>query len=394
MRFWTLGPGDTFGQEFIPSNGTIGFVDLWLYSYGTNTVTFSVSILEDSVNSGRQLGQASVIEAHDNPQLPLRFHFSPALSVTPGRTYVIRLTVIGSAWDWGVGSSSPVDSPGYLQGRMVRIPPLESYYDDHDLWFRVGPEAPSSVRSIYWQHENGTVARWRLNDVTFLNSRFLNDGKAVPPYWRFAAVSDFDGNGQDDFLWQHTNGNLGVTFMQGTNKAGSTVLNTTPMKPTNWKVMGMSDFDGDSKQDILWRNLNGTLTVWFMDGTNFLGSILLNTPDLAPGDGRVLGVGDFNRDSNTDILWQRSDGLLGVWFMDKTNFVDTAFLRRFRPNPTNGWRMTALADFDADNEPDLLWSHWDGRQTVWLMSETNRTMTIPLRQGRKGNPQWRIIGAR
>jgi hypothetical protein len=33
-------------------------------------------------------------------------------------------------------------------------------------------------------------------------------------------------------------------------------------------VIGAGDFDGDGKADIIWQNLDGTPTVWLMDGYN------------------------------------------------------------------------------------------------------------------------------
>ena len=37
---------------------------------------------------------------------------------------------------------------------------------------------------------------------------------------------------------------------------------------SDWRVTHVGDFDGDGKADILWRNTNGAVTVWLMDGIN------------------------------------------------------------------------------------------------------------------------------
>jgi hypothetical protein len=36
-----------------------------------------------------------------------------------------------------------------------------------------------------------------------------------------------------------------------------------------WQIEGIGDFNGDGKSDILWRHTDGTLAIWFMDGTTF-----------------------------------------------------------------------------------------------------------------------------
>jgi FG-GAP repeat len=40
--------------------------------------------------------------------------------------------------------------------------------------------------------------------------------------------------------------------------------------PNAWVVVGTGDFNGDGKSDILWRNSNGDLGIWLMNGTQTL----------------------------------------------------------------------------------------------------------------------------
>ena len=35
----------------------------------------------------------------------------------------------------------------------------------------------------------------------------------------------------------------------------------------SWSVAGIGDFNGDGNSDILWRNTNGTLADWSMNGS-------------------------------------------------------------------------------------------------------------------------------
>ena len=41
----------------------------------------------------------------------------------------------------------------------------------------------------------------------------------------------------------------------------------------SWAVVGTGDFNGDGKSDILWRNTNGTVAIWEMNGGQVLASV-------------------------------------------------------------------------------------------------------------------------
>ena len=72
----------------------------------------------------------------------------------------------------------------------------------------------------------------------------------------------------------------------------STIL-TVPNSP---------DFDGDGKQDFLWRNtLTGQVGVWLMNGPTAKAATTIGSPPLS---WVINNVGDFNGDGKSDILWQ------------------------------------------------------------------------------------------
>lgn len=115
-----------------------------------------------------------------------------------------------------------------------------------------------------------------------------------------------------------------------------------------------TDFDGDGRDDILWRNIDGRVAIWKMDG-------FIPAPRAvdvsAPIDWRIAGTGDFNGDGKTDLLWRHTSGAIGEWQMD--GYTAAATGRVGIPSP-NDWQILSRADFNGDGKTDVLWRHDSG----------------------------------
>ncbi len=82
------------------------------------------------------------------------------------------------------------------------------------------------------------------------------------------------------------------------------------------------DFDGDGKQDFLWRNTSsGQVGVWLMNGSTAKATVAIGT---APLSWVIINTGDFNGDGKSDILWQLANtSQYGVWFMNGAQVAAT-----------------------------------------------------------------------
>ena len=86
--------------------------------------------------------------------------------------------------------------------------------------------------------------------------------------WQVAGIGDFDGDGKDDILWRNgTTGENYVYPMDGLSiKATEGYVRT--VADQSWRVAGVGDFDGDGKADVLWRHAaSGQNYLYPMDGT-------------------------------------------------------------------------------------------------------------------------------
>jgi hypothetical protein len=84
------------------------------------------------------------------------------------------------------------------------------------------------------------------------------------------------------------------------------------------------------------------------------------------GNWKVAAVADFNADGKPDILWRNtSTGTNAVWYMDGVTMAEVGY-------PTavtdQNWKVAAVADFNADGKPDILWRNTStGTNAVWYM---------------------------
>jgi Ca2+-binding RTX toxin-like protein len=96
--------------------------------------------------------------------------------------------------------------------------------------------------------------------------------------------------------------------------------------PDLWRPLGLiatnlnivdahGDYNGDGKSDILWRQTDGTTSLWLMNGTSVqtYGSLGAVSTTLSVVDAH----GDYNGDGKSDILWRNSStGEAVLWLMN------------------------------------------------------------------------------
>ena len=164
-----------------------------------------------------------------------------------------------------------------------------------------------------------------MNGSTIVGSGDItSSGVAVKPdaSWSVAGIGDFDNSGSSDVLWRNTSGEVAVWLMNGTAIAGGgdlTSAGIAVMPDASWSVAGIGDFNNDGSSDVLWRNTSGELTEWRMNGSTIAssGDITFNGTAVSPdATWNIVEIGDFNGDGRSDILWRsNTTGALAEWVM-------------------------------------------------------------------------------
>ena len=212
--------------------------------------------------------------------------------------------------------------------------------------------------------------------------------------WVNRGVGDLNGDGRPDLVWRDgTTGTLSAWFMNGTNRVGGSALTPARVTDRNWRIEAIGDVDGDGWPDLIWRHqAEGWLYVWYMYGVAQTGGAYLTPSRVTDVNWKIEGLADFNGDGHPDLLWRhQTEGWLYLWYMDGSLQTAGSYLSPNRVNDTN-WEIEAVGDFHGhDGKPDLIWRHkTEGWLYAWFMDGVTLTGGAYLTPNRVPDVNWRI----
>jgi hypothetical protein len=218
---------------------------------------------------------------------------------------------------------------------------------------------------LLWQNTDGTTTLFLGQADGSMLDNSANFRVNAGAGWTVIGTDDFNGDGRADILWQKTDG----TTTNWLGKADGTMMDNSAAFFVNagagWKVVGTGDINGDGLADIVWQKTDGTITNWLGSES---GAMIDNSSNFWSNAGAgwsVVGIGDFNGDGRDDLMWQKTDGTTTSWLGQANgNLVDNS--ANFYANAGAGWHIASIGDFNGDAIDDILWQKTDGWTTNWL----------------------------
>lgn len=253
---------------------------------------------------------------------------------------------------------------------VVRTPALLAASDDGQT-------------DIFWHNQQlGHAGVWYMRGEMFESAAWITN--TWGPDWKGAGTADFNNDGHTDLLVRNSlTGENAIWLMHG-----ATVMTRQPIHsaPPNLQLIGAADFNTDSDPDLLWHT-NATGLVWFMQGTNWTGTVGW-LPELPSRTSRFTAPADFNADGHTDlIVHDASTGAGALWHMRGTNRLEILEIAR---QPDLSYSLTAAGVFNPVGHMDLLWRNSSGSNQLWRMQGPRLLRKLDLRH--EPNTNWTIIG--
>jgi hypothetical protein len=193
-----------------------------------------------------------------------------------------------------------------------------------------------------------------------------------------SAQSDFDGDGRSDVFWRQSATGWNVVWRSGD---PSTERVRTAVTDPAWRVVGAGDFNADGRADLLWRHqTTGRNAIWA--SSNYGTQLWVMT--VADLRWTVAGVGDFDGDGHSDIFWRNVvTGMNVIW----RSAIGSDTLPVARVSDT-AWVVAGIGDFDGDRKSDVLWRNTrTGANVVWRAADAARPLAVA-----SASLAWKVVG--
>ncbi len=199
-----------------------------------------------------------------------------------------------------------------------------------------------------------------LANISTASSPTASDRRVPQP------IGDLNGDGKDDVLLRHVDGRWTYYPMDGRTPIESERGTVALERSARWRLAGIGDMDGDGRDDVLLRHTDGRWKGYIMEGRTVLESGGITG---LPADPvwNVAGLGDLGADGKTDVVLRHPEG---QWLHAPLDGLAVAPSAAVEPNLTKStkWSFAGIGDLNGDGRDDILLRHDDGRWHYYPMN--------------------------
>ena len=242
---------------------------------------------------------------------------------------------------------------------------------------------------ILWRNNDGSLSDWLANSNGGFAANDANAFTKVATSWHVVSTGDFNGDGREDLLWRSDSGALSDWLANANGSFTGNDANAYTTVATSWKVAGTGDFNGDGREDILWRSDGGALSDWLANANGGFTSNDANAYATAPISWHIAGTGDFNGDGREDILWRSDSGALSDWLANANGSFTSNDANAYATVPTS-WHIAGTGDYNGDGREDILWRSDSGALSNWLANTNGGFAVNDANAHAQASTDWHI----
>jgi hypothetical protein len=224
-------------------------------------------------------------------------------------------------------------------------------------------QTPSWCKEAQGTNGNAYMTLWDYRSIM----DYCNNWKYTPgflsPLDIQGAQKVYGARGAGDIVWQNDAGQIGMWKMAANGSIANYEYEGFPIAGRN--VVGIGDFNGDFDTDVLWRDTANNVGIYYFNGGRIIDSTTIGYVDPV---WQIQGTGDFDGDGFGDVVLRNtSNGDVGIWRLDDSkSIIGYDYPQR---GVESFWQIQGTGDFDGDGHTDIAWRNTNnGDVGFWLMN--------------------------